>query len=357
MEVVIYMFFKRILSVFAALAIIFTLCACGTTPPTSDELDEIPVVSSEPEPEPEPELAINNLTGEKNLPLDATGKKPVAVMVNNAGVAQRVQSGLDKADVVFETEVEGGITRLIALFSDPSNLSAVGTIRSLRVPFADIACGMDAILFYHGIDPTYCASHLKTLPMNSFVVDAKTYGYRDRSNGLAYEHTLYTTGEKIDKVISDKKFNYASSRGPWLTFNSSEEPIIPAGVATNITAKFSTASTTKFLYNTELKKYARANKNGTAYTDLSSGNQELFTNIFILKTTISYYPDGKHRKVDLSSGTGYYATVGGFEEINWKKGSSTDNFSFTKADGSPLTVNQGNSYVCIMGGTGSVSFE
>ena len=352
-----HMLFKKLLSLLAALSLILTLSSCGTTPPTSNELDDVPVVSSEPEPEPEPELAFNNLTGEKNLPLDAAGKKPVAVMVNNASVAQKVQSGLDKADVVFETEVEGGITRLIALFSDPTNVSAIGTIRSLRVPFADIACGMDAILFYHGIDGTYCAPHLKTLPMNAFTVDAKTYGYRDRSNGLAYEHTLYTTGEKIDKAITDKKYNYTSSRGSWLTFNSSEEAIVPVGVATNITAKFSTASTTKFLYNAELKKYARANKNNVAYTDLSSGNQELFTNIFILKTTISYYPDGVHRKVDLSSGSGYYATAGGFEEINWKKGSSTDNFSFTKTDGSPLTVNQGNSYVCIMGGTGSSSFE
>src|SRR5579885_2020678 len=54
----------------------------------------------------------------------------LAVKVDNYPDA-RPQSGLDKADIVFEEPVEGGITRLVAVFQC-SQASLVGPIRSAR---------------------------------------------------------------------------------------------------------------------------------------------------------------------------------------------------------------------------------
>ena len=118
--------------------------------------------------------------------------------------------------------------------------------------------------------------------------------------------------------------------------------------AERITVPFSSYYKTNFIYDKESGKYARAQKNGNPYTDTVSGNKEMFTNVFVLQTTISYYPDNKHRKVDLSSGTGYYASAGGVVPIKWEKGDAADSFKFTLKDGKTLTVNQGNSYVCVM---------
>ena len=351
---------SKLVAMLLALCVIFTLAACeNQAPPTSDELDDISVSTPSEEEKPkEPEIIyeVNPLTGEKNLLPEAKGKKPVAVVVNNIRMAQPVQAGLHMADVVFETEVEGGITRLLALFSDPTAVPAVGTIRSLRVPFAEIACGMDSILFYHGIDHTYALPLLPSLPMKSFTVDSKTYGYREK-NGLPSEHTLYTTGEKIDKAIADRKFNYESTRGNWLNFSAEDKPLVPATYSVG-TAKVSFSSTTEtqFIYDAETGRYNRARK-GEVYTDLTTGQKEQFTNVFVLKTSISNYPDGYHRKVDLSSGQGYYITAGGAEDILWRKGSASNNFVFTKADGTQLTVNPGNSYVCLINSSRPINFE
>ena len=75
----------------------------------------------------------NNLTGEKNLEKEETSKnRPVAIMVNNLNIAQKVQTGLTQADIVYETEVEGGITRLLAVFKDIKNVT--GYIRGGCTP-------------------------------------------------------------------------------------------------------------------------------------------------------------------------------------------------------------------------------
>ncbi len=59
--------------------------------------------------------------------------KAVAIMIGNTSEA-RPQSGLTLADVVYEIQVEGGITRLMAIFSSQFP-KKVGPIRSVRMPF------------------------------------------------------------------------------------------------------------------------------------------------------------------------------------------------------------------------------
>lgn len=59
--------------------------------------------------------------------------KAIAVMIGNTSEA-RPQSGLSLADVVYEIRVEGGITRLMAIFSSQFP-EKVGPIRSIRIPF------------------------------------------------------------------------------------------------------------------------------------------------------------------------------------------------------------------------------
>ena len=340
----IYMTLRRLVSLFLAIIFVFSLSACSKPEDVSPD-DSSAIVDQKEE---TGDFAVNPLTGEENLNPDYKGKKPISITVNNVAVAQPVQSGIDKADVVFETEVEGGITRLLALYADPTVAGPIGTVRSLRVPFAEIACGMGSILVHHGIDPAYCAPLLPSLPIQAYNLDTTVYGYREK-NGLALEHTLYTTGEKLAKLVENKKYDTASSGKPWLNFNTKKKAVVPGdGVANNVTVPFSNVTTTQFIFDDEEGKYIRANRKGVAFKDYSSGNNELFTNVFILNAEISDYPDGYHRQIDFSSGTGYYVSNGGYTEIKWSKGEAGDAFKFTTAKGKKLTVNRGNSYVCIV---------
>lgn len=80
----------------------------------------------------------NPLTGE---PLDGPGQlQVIAVKVGNSP-AERPQMGLAEADLVFETVVEGGLTRFIALYyaGEPESVKPVRSIRpvdaSVLAPF------------------------------------------------------------------------------------------------------------------------------------------------------------------------------------------------------------------------------
>src|SRR5699024_5193607 len=74
--------------------------------------------------------------------------RAVAVMVSNQ-VQARPQSGLTKADIVYEMLTEGNITRFMAIYhSDKPEV--VGPIRSAREYFVDLANDMDAVYIYSG---------------------------------------------------------------------------------------------------------------------------------------------------------------------------------------------------------------
>ena len=96
-------------------------------------------------------------------------------MINNHPAA-RPQSGLNKADIVYELLAEGDVTRFLAIFQSeqPDN---VGPVRSARSYYIELAKGFDSLYIAHGNSP-----------------DAKEMldsGYIDDLNGLYYDGTLF----------------------------------------------------------------------------------------------------------------------------------------------------------------------
>jgi hypothetical protein len=108
------------------------LVACGDGPdevaaPTPTvTLVEQPAEQPEPPPAPAPE-PVDPLTGAAPAPAGPL----VAVKIDNAPAARPFHRGLDAASVVYLELVEGGATRLLALYSQPVD-GEVGPIRSFR---------------------------------------------------------------------------------------------------------------------------------------------------------------------------------------------------------------------------------
>ena len=78
--------------------------------------------------------------------------RPIAVMINNHKIAQPYQTGLNDAYLVCEIVVEGGITRMMAVFKN-KDTATIGTVRSSRHYFLDYALENDAIYVHHGQSP------------------------------------------------------------------------------------------------------------------------------------------------------------------------------------------------------------
>ena len=108
---------KKLFSLLLVFVMMFSFAACGKKEEKKQKVTQTTQTTTKA-----PEKFYNPLTGESGFSKSKLDSKPVAVMINNISVAQRVQCGLKDADIVYETLAEGGITRMMAVFADVSKV-------------------------------------------------------------------------------------------------------------------------------------------------------------------------------------------------------------------------------------------
>lgn len=295
----------------------------------------------------------NPLTGETDYPAEAVEKRPVAVMVNNLK-ASYPQRGIGQADVLYEIPVEGGVTRMMAVFADPSDVPDVGSVRSARYYFPEIAAGMDAVLCHWGAEQIHAVNTMEALLLDRFDGGDPLYPalfYRDAQRAGVYssEHTGFLRGAEIPAAFEATGVRqHAVSRKT--AFSFADEQRMPEGFScTYVNVPFSDSSSTGFTYDAQSQKYL-ADHNGQPQMDSGTDEQLSFTNIFVLQTEIGYLDETEYlRRVELDSGSGYFISAGGAQSIRWEKDDAKSPIEYYAADGTELTVNVGNSYIGIIG--------
>ena len=112
--------------------------------------------AQEPQPQPEPETpaivtdpSANPLTGLAKADDWPEGMRPLAVMLDNVQAALP-QRGLQSADLVYEMVTEGGITRLMAVYSDYTSMPEVGPVRSARDQHVQLMFPLGAMYLHVG---------------------------------------------------------------------------------------------------------------------------------------------------------------------------------------------------------------
>ncbi len=332
------------------LVAIFLLCSCtgnNPTPPNDDD-------STPEEFEAVPVQYKSALTG---LPVENESdqyRRPVAIMINNIKKALP-QYGISEASIIFEALAEGGITRLLAVFEDVSDIEQIGTVRSSRPIYIDLAESIDAVYIHFGASPE-AYNRLANDDIDSYdFIEGKNNSlyWRDsaRIKSSGYEHSAFTSGERIaDKLEADGvRMTRSSKYGSMFNFS---ETIPSSGVkdATKISAVFSSYKTGTYTYDEELGLY-RIGQYGTTHIDAGTGGQLAFKNVFILRMNsyvIAGDTAGRLRFESTGSGTGYYFVNGEKREITWKRSAQNAPFKFYDASGAELSVFPGDSYVAIV---------
>ncbi len=350
---------KKVLSlVLAAVTVmgIFTGCVSGNEPTV--------------EPTPTPKVYYQNpLTGEEQAVDYPYGNRPVAVMVNNIMSGDSSQSawpqhGMSKADVVFEMETEGGITRYMALFRDWTKMGVVGPIRSARDQFVQMMLPYSCLYVHDGAS-TYAKAMLETYKYAQKDLIPK-FGVAYRDYALApnkvKEHTEFTSGELITEAINGGKYEIDAYEEPvnhlfkWVKYDEPARVLDGVDVS-KIDWYFSNAYAATMNYNAETGKYTKEHRNlyskfSKPLIDASNGNAPVeFDNVFVLWTQIERYPDGVLSKVDLAwGGVGYYFNGGKVEKVRWMKGDAHQPLRIVTLDGSEtdIEINIGKSYVAVV---------
>lgn len=141
-------------------------------------------------------------------------QRPLAVVVENHPDS-RPQSGLSKADIVYETLAEGGITRFLAVFQS-NNINQIGSVRSAREYFAEIANEWGA-LFAHVGGSNEVISQLKKGKYKN-LADANEYFNFDffpRRNDKPEPHHIFTSTQKLRELIEYQKFSNQAVFSSW----------------------------------------------------------------------------------------------------------------------------------------------
>lgn len=301
---------------------------------------------------------INDIIEEKPKPTlkivdESSYTRPIAVMINNHNQARPYHSGLQDAYIVYEAIVEGGITRMMAVFKDQTT-ARIGSVRSSRHYFLDYALENDAIYVHFGWSPQ-AENDIRSLGVNNINGLYDNAFWRDYNLPVNYEHKAVTSIEKINEVINQKgyrkEYNSKNVQDELslkysideIHINESEDSV----VANNVSVPYSYYMTSSYTYDATNNYYLRY-ANGVAHKDYITGEQYHFKNIIIEKVenyTIDSY--GRQSLNNIGTGTGYFITNGYARPITWEKASRSSKTVFKYLDGTPVIVNDGNTFIQI----------
>ncbi|CRK82414.1 DUF3048 domain-containing protein [Neobacillus massiliamazoniensis] len=246
-----------------------------------------------------------------------TDGRAVAVMVNNHPLA-RPQSGLNKADIVYEILAEGDITRYLAIFQSekPAN---IGPVRSARDYYIELAKGLGALYIAHGYSPE--------------AKELLDQGYVDNLNGMQYDGTLFKRASfrkaphnsyiSFDNIVKGAEIrHYSMDYKPpaYLFMSEDDSKKITGDEATSVKINYSSSHTSDstFEYDAALGKYKRFYSDGKQTIDFDTNEPVLLDNIFIIDAKHQVIDNDGRREIDLKSGgRGYLVQKGKVNAVDW----------------------------------------
>ena len=284
---------------------------------------------------------------EKQVQIFKGNDRPIAVMIDNHDDAWP-QAGLQDAYMVYEIVVEGGETRLMALFKG-ANVDKIGPVRSARHYFLDYAMENDAIYVHFGQSPQ-AESDIKKYSIddiNGISEDGTTFW---RVNDKEAPHNAVTSTERLLKSAESKKYKTTSNETSVLNYVTDEVNLEDGEDAFTVTIPHSQLQTVEYYYDEQNKVYERYARN-KEQTDWTTGNPITTKNIIITfcdNYTLSD-PENKGRQGLKNIGTfnGYYITNGKAIKIKCTKQAREEKTVYTDLQGNIIEVNDGNTFVHI----------
>lgn len=322
------------------IALVVLFFVFGTGKKNLVDKQEEEVKTEEPETTPEPEVPKVQI-----IDLDSKSRN-VAVMINNIRTVWGYQSGLQDAYLIYEMIVEGGYTRLMAIYKDKMP-ERIGSVRSARPYYLDYALENDALYIHFG-GSDQALRDVRTLGIQNINFLYDSGFWRDRSLGLATEHTAFTSMENINQQVSKKGYRTSTDASPVFHYSAVEVDLSAHGTvipANRVYIDYSGSRNTSFDYDPVNKVYYRS-QNGVAHKDYITGNQYTTKNIITYQVR-NYSLDSYGRQAldNIGSGKGYYITNGQAVEITWEKKSRGEKTIYRYMDGTEIELNDGNTYV------------
>ena len=284
---------------------------------------------------------------EKEVQIFNGNDRPIAVMIDNHNQAWP-QVGLNQAYLVYEIIVEGGETRLMALFKGV-NVDKIGPVRSSRHYFLDYVMENDAIYAHYGWSPQ-AQSDITKYSINNIngITESEKTFWRVKDKSAPYN--AVTSTEALLKVAKAKGYKTTSTKESVLNYVTDEVELKDGQGATTITIPHSSLQKVKYEYDEQNQVYKRYARN-KAQTDWDTGNSVTTKNI-IITFCDNYTLDDSENKgrqglKNIGTFDGYYITNGKAIKIKCIKEARNTQTKYEDLQGNEIKVNDGNTWINI----------
>lgn len=339
-------------------AVAVTQEAPATAPPVTTEAETISIVvetepgSTEYEPEERVEtdgMIRSYLTGEL-VDVKKANRRPIAIMMSN-DKESLPQYGINRAGVVYEAPVEGGMNRFMSIIEDYDDLERIGSVRSCRTYYTYFSREFDAIYAHFG-QSTFAGPYLKNVDnINGIEGVGETAYYR--AGDKRAPHNAYASYSGIQGAVERLGYSqeYDTSYEGHFRFSRTGQPVEldGEGVMNAVTV------TPGYVYNKPWFEYHEAD--GLYYRYQYSGphngdeGQIAVRNILIQYCPAGYYATTAYRNINVHEPVwGYYITGGKAARVNWKKDGEFGVTHYFMESGEEIVLNQGKTWICIMTG-------
>lgn len=294
---------------------------------------------------------------EKEIPkskYDGT-ERTIAVSIDNVGDAIP-QTSLNKAMLVYEMYVEGGLTRFLAVYKN-EEIDTIGPVRSARPCFVDYALENDSIFVHYG-GSQRAKDDIKKLGIQD--VDGLVSSAFWRTKEKKAPHNALISTKNIWNEADKKNYRKTTTERNVLNYSIEEVNIEDetATVANTINIPYKT-SKVKFVYNPETKLYERY-VGDALRKDWLTGEALTTKNIIITfanNYTTSEDNSGRQEIENIGNLDGYYITNGKAIKIKCKKSARAERTVYNDLAGNEIKVNDGNTYIQIVPPSMSITME
>ncbi len=282
------------------------------------------------------------LTGLDAPTEEATHIRVVSVKIENSPEA-RPQTNMQKADVVYESITEGGITRFNAIFQSQSP-DTIGPVRSARLSDLYIVPEYNALFVFSGASSSVNAAVGKS-GIDNLSEDAGISYPFSRSSSRPRPHNLYLSLAKLREESVKRKMAQTQDLVPF-AFDRTSAEATTSPIA-SITIPFSTANKVEWTYDAASQTYLRVN-NGKKFMDAATNKQISARNVVVLwaqHKTASHDVVGSVTYEIILKGTGRCAIFRNGQRFDgtWET-DGTKPPSFHAADGTLLKLSPGNTW-------------
>ncbi len=273
------------------------------------------------------------------VPVDTPAIGYFAVMIDNM-IDALPQSGVAKAPLVIEAPVEGGITRLLAVYPSDAVVAKIGPVRSARPYYIEWAAEFDALYVHSGGSPE-ALTRLKT-------VDSP-HDFNEFFNGEAFwressriaPHNLYTSSTLLAKALGTVPRRGLSPLSVWRFKDDALLQDRPEGVV-RLTLGEEGKWKVFWLYDQKTNAWTRI-MHGSAQSDLG-GDTVTAKNVAVQITKVVVLDEIGRRRVDTTSGGDAFLAIDGHVlSGTWKK--QNGRTRFYDAAGNELSFNAGTTWI------------